>query len=295
MAIDSMNRPFYCLRREEDRELYGVYEFNVMARSTFAGVMKRLGLKPGEEWKLTTSMGKGSLEAMLREMDQAGIELTMLDPMIGWSRRDQKLWGNYSIETLAGLVERSGGRVVAGAGYNPLRIVESLRDIERAVEDLGFKYVWAHPISFGLAPNDKKMYPLYVKGIELGIPICIQVGQSAEPLPSQVGHPMNADEVALDFPDLTLVLTHTGWPWVEEWISMLWRHPNVYGNIGAYMPSDLDPSIVRFMDGRGQDKVLWASNGLGMTRCKQEFLALPLAEKTKRKVLRDNAKRVFKL
>ncbi|MBM2831376.1 MAG: putative TIM-barrel fold metal-dependent hydrolase [Dehalococcoidia bacterium] len=295
MAIDAMNRPFYCIRRKEDKELYGIYEFNIMARSTFAGVLKRLELKPGEEWKLVTMMGKGSLEGMLQEMDEVGIERTLIDPMIGWSRHDQKLWGNYSIETLAELAEKSKGRVVAGAGYNPFRIMESLEEIERAVKDLGFKFVWAHPISFGLAPNDKKMYPLYIKGIELGIPICIQVGQSAEPLPSEVGHPMYADEVAMDFPDLTLVLTHTGWPWTQEWISMVWKHPNVYGNIGAYMPSDLDPALVRFMDGRGQDKVFWATNGLGTTRCKKEFMELPLKDETRRKVLRENARRVFKL
>jgi uncharacterized protein len=295
MAIDTMNRPFYCVRRKEDKDLYDIYEFNIMARSTFAGVLKRLGLKPGEEWKLVTAMGKGSLEAMLEEMDEVGVERTFLDPMVGWSRRDQKLWGNYSIETLAELAEKSRGRVVAGAGYNPFRITESLREIERAVKEMGFKFVWAHPISFGLMPNDKKMYPLYIKGIELGIPICIQVGQSAEPLTSEVGHPMYADEVALDFPELILVLTHTGWPWTTEWISMVWKHPNVYGNIGAYMPSDLDPALVRFMDGRGQDKVFWATNGLGMTRCKKEFMELPLKDETRRKVLRENAKRVFKL
>jgi len=106
---------------------------------------------------------------------------------------------------------------------------------------------------------------------------------------------MYADEVALDFPELTLVLTHTGWPWTEEWISMVWKHPSVYGNIGAYMPSSLDPALVRFMDGRGQDKVLWATNGLGITRCKKEFMELPLKDETRRKVLRENALRVFKL
>lgn len=107
---------------------------------------------------------------------------------------------------------------------------------------------------------------------------------------------MYADQVAIDFPELTMVLTHTGWPWIDEWMSMLWRHPNVYGNIGAYMPSSLHPEQVRFMDSvRGQNKVLWATNGFGLTRCKKEFLELPISDKTKKKVLRDNALRVFKL
>ena len=106
---------------------------------------------------------------------------------------------------------------------------------------------------------------------------------------------MYADEVAMDFPELKIVLTHTGWPWVNEWISMLWRHPNVYGNIGAYYPSFLDQAQVHFMDGRGQDKVFWATNGFGLTRCKKEFLELAISDKAKKKILRDNALKIFNL
>jgi predicted TIM-barrel fold metal-dependent hydrolase len=123
----------------------------------------------------------------------------------------------------------------------------------------------------------------------------MQVGHSAEPLPSEPGRPMYADEVALDFPDLTLILTHTGWPWINEWMSVVWKHPNVYGNIGAYFPKALDPSLVQFMDGRGRDKVLWATNGFGLTRCKTEFLELPIKDENKKKILRENALKVFKL
>jgi len=294
-AIDTMNRPFYCLPEEKTRELYDVYEFQVMARTTFGGMLKKIGAGPGEEWKLAKFMGKGSVEAMVQEMDEVGVEYTFMDQMVGWSRREHKLWGNYSLELMSELIKKSKGRIVGGAGYNPWRIKESLEDIERAVKDHGFKYVWAHPITFGIAPNDKKMYPLYVKCIELGIPCCFQVGHSAEPLPSEVGHPMYADEVAMDFPQAVLVLTHTGWPWVMEWCSMVWKHPNVYGNIGAYYPSALDPTQVRFIDSRASDKVFWGTNALGFERCKKEMLELPIKDETKKKVLRDNAIKVFKL
>ena len=295
-AIDTMARPYYCLPVEKTKELFEVYEFRVMAITTFGGVLKKIGAKPGEEWKVLSGMTKGSVEEMIKEMDDIGVEYIFMDQMVAWSRREHRLWGNYSLETMAEIFEKSKGRVKGGAGYNPFRIKESLEEIERAVNNYGFKYVWAHPITFGLAPNDKKMYPLYVKCIELGIPCCFQVGQSAEPLPSEVGHPMYADEVALDFPQLTMVLTHTGWPWIDEWMSMVWKHPNVYGNIGAYFPSALETSLVRFMDSvRGQDKVLWATNGFGLTRCKKEFLELPIKDETKRKVLRENALKVFNL
>lgn len=293
-AIDSMCRVFYCMP-EITKDMFEYYEFKAMAVTTFGGVLRRLGLKPGEEWKVLAGMGKPSVKEMVAEMDEIGVEYVFMDQMMMWSRRESTLISYGSIETMAEIIEESNGRVIGGAAYNLFRITESIQEIERAIKEYGFKYVWFHPISFGLAPNDKKCYPLYAKCLELETPVCYQSGHSAEPLPSEPGHPMYADEVAMDFPELTLVLTHTGWPWVDEWISMLWRHPNVYGNIGAYYPKDLDPAQVRFMDGRGRDKVLWATNGFGLTRCKKEFLELPISDETKKKVLRENAIKVFKL
>lgn len=293
-TIDSMCRWFYC-DPESVKALFQHWEMRVQSKTTFAGVFKRMQLKPGEEWKILTQLGKPAVEDVVKEMDEIGIELAFMDQLMQWSYREHQVMSHYSIEKLAALIERSGKRIVGGAGYNPFRIKESLEDIERAVKEYGFKYVWFHPITFGLAYNDKKCYPLYQKCYELNIPCCFQAGHSAEPLPSWVGHPMTADEVAIDFPDLTLVLTHTGWPWIDEWMSVIWRQPNVYGNIGSYYPSGLDPSIVSFMDGRGREKVMWASNGLGMTRCKKEFLELPIREESKKLILSENAKKVYHL
>lgn len=293
-AIDSMCRVFYC-KPEVLKPMFECYEMKAMVQGTFGGVVRKLGLKPGEGWKILASMGKPSVQEMLKEMDEIEVEYVFMDQLVMWSYRDSYLASHVDLETMASLIKESKGRIIGGAGYNPFRIKESLQEIDRAVKDYGFKYVWFHPVSFGLRPSDKKCYPLYAKCEEMGIPVCYQSGHSAEPLPSEPGHPMYADEVAIDFPDLTFVLTHTGWPWVDEWISMLWRQPNVYGNIGAYYPKDLDPAQVKFMDGRGRDKVMWATNGFGMTRCKKEFLELPISEDTKKKVLWENAVKVFKL
>ncbi len=293
-AIDTMSRVFYCYP-EAAKPMFKIWELREMAKGTFGGVAKRLGLKPGEEWKVLGMMGPGSVAGVVKEMDEIGVQYMFLDASKAWSRHDHTLWADVSVDLIKRLVEESGGRIIGGAGYNPFHIKESLDEIDRAVEEYGCKYIFAHPISFGLRPDDKKMYPLYVKCMELGIPCSFQVGHSAEALPSEPGHPMYADEVAMDFPDLTIVLTHTGFPWIHEWISMIWRHNNVYGNIGAYYPSDLDPAIVKFMDGRGRNKIMWATNGFGLTRCKKEFLELPISDDSKRKVLRDNALKVFKL
>lgn len=296
-AIDTMCRPFYPSLKHL-QAMFQSHEFQTMAATTFGGVLKRAGIeKLDEAWKAMLAMGvKGSLQEMLKEMDEVGVEYAFIDQMIQWSQCDQQYVSGYAtIEEICEWIKESKGKIIGGAGYNPFKIEESLKEIDRAVKEYGFKYVWVQTGSFGLPLNDKRYYPLYTKCLELGIPVCMQTGQSAEPLPSDPLRPMFADEVAIHFPNLVIVLTHTGWPWVTEWISMVWRHPNVYGNIGAYMPSSLDPALVRFMDGPGREKIFWATNGLGLTRCKKEFLELPLKDATKKAVLRDNALRVFKL
>ncbi len=295
-AIDFFVGPAYYHGQEGFKKPFEFYEFQIMARSTFAGVAKRLGLKPGEEWKVLGGLAKSSLEEMIAEMDEIGVESAILVACKVWSWHDQALMMDYDIDEIAETCKKGNGRLMGAASYNPLRIKESIEEVDRAIKEYGFKFVWAHPISFGMKPDDRRMYPLYAKCSELGVAVSMQVGHSAEPLPSEEGHPMYADHVAIDFPDLTIILTHTGWPWIDEWASMLWRHPNVYGGINAYYPSSLDPSQVRFMDSsRGRDKVLWGSHGFGMTRCKKEFLELPIKDETKRKVLRENAIKALKL
>ena len=231
-----------------------------------------------------------NIDGALAELDRTGCDAAVLACVKMWSYRSHhRLIMDMPEEVVAEAVQKGGGRFIGGAGYNPFRIDDSLRRIETFVRDHGFRYVYFHPITFGLAPNDRRCYPLYAKCGELGIPVGLQVGHSAEPLPSNVGHPMLADDVAIDFPDLKINLSHTGWPWTGEFISMLWRHPNVYGDISAYFPKSLDPELVRAMDRQIRHKVMIGSNGLDLRRCVEELNELPLRDASKERILRQNA------
>jgi predicted TIM-barrel fold metal-dependent hydrolase len=294
-SIDSMSRPQYA-KPELAKDLFEAYEYQVLAKTTFGGLTEKMGLEEDELWKVLTVLGNGSVEETVEEMDEEGVEYMFMDQNMLWSQHESRLVTAIDIEGLAEMADESGGRIVPGVGYNPNRIRESLDRVERAVDELDFRYVWFHPMSWGLKPTDEKCYPLYSKCDELGVPVAIQTGQSAEPLTSEPGHPIYADEVAIDFPELELILTHTGWPWTGEWCSMLWRHPNVYGNIGAYYPNHMPDDQVDFIDsGRIRDKVLWATNGLDIGRHKQEFLDLDIRGETKERVLRENALELFDL
>ena len=230
------------------------------------------------------------IDDALAELDRTGCERIVLACLKMWSYRSHhRLIMDMPEEVVAEAVALGNGRFIGAAGYNPFRIDESLRRIEDFVREHGFKYVYFHPITFGIAPNDRRCYPLYAKCMELGIPVGMQVGHSAEPLPSDVGRPMLVDEVAIDFPDLKINLSHTGWPWTGEFISMLWRHPNVYGDISGYYPKSLDPELVRAMDRQLRHKIMLGSNGFDLQRCCDELDQLPLKEQTKERILRENA------
>lgn len=231
------------------------------------------------------------VEEAVAQLDEAGYEVAVLACLKMWSfHYHHRLIMDLDEEVVARALERAPNRFVGAAGYNPFRIEESIARIETSVREWGFKYVYFHPITFGIAPNDRRCYPLYSKCAELGVPVGLQVGHSAEVLPSDVGRPMLVDQVAIDFPSLKINMSHTGWPWTGEFCSMLWRHPNVYGDISAYFPSTLDQQLLEFMDsGRGRHKVMFGTNGFDLARFKQDFESLDLSDKTKAMVLRDNA------
>lgn len=308
LAIDVMNHPIEA-KRSLGGDPFEFEEFKIMLRTTFkaaaapqegkAAEKKKAAEGPKAKKDPLSSMlqGHASVKELIGDMDELGYEYIVITATKMFSyRHHHQLILDYSVDDVGQLVAESNGRIIGAASYNPWRIEESLQDVEKGVREYGFKYVWFHPLSFGMAPNDRRFYPLYAKCNELDIAVGMQVGHSAEVLPSDVGRPMLVDDVAIDFPNLRINLSHTGWPWVDEWCSMLWRHPNVYGDISAYFPRSLDERQVRFMDSsRGRHKVLFGTNGLGLRKCVEQFREMPIKEETQRRVLRENALEFLKI
>jgi hypothetical protein len=277
-AIDIMNYPFTA----EGVKGWMANEFQIMARTIFKG-------------RQSIEFAPKTPAQFVAEMDEAGYDKVFICGCYMFSHRDKKLIWDYPVDVIHQAIKDYPDRLIGIAGYNPLRIEESLRDIEKAVKEYGFKGVYFHSLSFNLPLNDRKLYPCYAKCNELGVPVAMQTGHSLETLPSEPGRPIYIDEVALDFPNLKIVLSHTGWPWCEEFIAMAWKHENVYCDISAHMPRYLDPSLVRNMDTRMRDKVLFGTNNLGLKHCKDQFMEMNIKDDTKRMVLRDNAVRLYKL
>lgn len=237
-----------------------------------------------------------SIEAMVAKMDEAGVEKVFITQCKMWSYWNKWMYMDTSLDEVTQYTTRYPDRFVGLAGYNPFRIKDSLKEIEVAVKEHHFRGVYVHIYGFDIPLNDPKMYPLYSKCVELDIPVSIQVGHVLEAMPSEHARPIFLDRVACDFPDLKIIGAHTGWPWVEELISVCYKWDNVYFGVDAWMPKYLKPEIIQFVNNRmGQDRCLWGTNGLSWKESLEQLEKIGLREDAKRKLLRDNAAQLFKI
>lgn len=232
------------------------------------------------------------LEATVQALDAAGVRRALI--CAWWEPRGPLI----SNDEVAAFVKAYPDRLVGVASVDLARPMDAVRELRRAVRQLGFKALRVLPWLWNLPPNDRRYYPLYAECVELGIPFCLQVGHTGPLAPSEPGRPIPyLDEVALDFPELTIVAGHLGYPWTDEMIALATKYPNVFIDTSAYKPSRYPPSLVAFLKAHGRKKVLFGSNWpmIAPQACLEQLPALGLDEETTRLFLRDNAARVFKL
>jgi uncharacterized protein len=186
------------------------------------------------------------------------------------------------------------------ANVNPNHGMESVRELTRFVREEGA--VAAHCWGTGLTPqvplNDKKMYPIYAKCVELGVPIIVYAGVPGPRIlmsPQLVGL---LDEVCWFFPELKIVIRHGAEPWTELMVKLMLKWPNLYYSTSAFAPKHYPKDIIHFANTRGADKILYAgyySAGLGLDRIFSELPNVPFRDHVWPKFLRENAVRVFGL
>jgi predicted TIM-barrel fold metal-dependent hydrolase len=223
-------------------------------------------------------------------MDAAGVSTLML---CAWCRPGRWLITN---DEVAAVVAAFPDRFAGVATIDLANPVAAVRELRRAVRELGFKALRIVPWLWKLPPNDKLYYPLYVECIDLGIPFCTQVGHTGPLMPSETGRPVPyLDEVALTFPDLKIVAGHIGHPWTDEMIGVAWKHDNVFIDTSAYLPAYYPPQLLHYMKTYGRNKVLFGSNfpQLSLDRCMEGVRALKLSPDVEQKFLSENAARVF--
>jgi predicted TIM-barrel fold metal-dependent hydrolase len=252
-------------------------------------------LDPLRRWSrgaFGASAGDVPLAGTIRAMDDAGVRLGLCS---AW-------WGPHgplvSNDEVAAFVRAYPHRLVGVASVDLYQPMAAVRELRRCVRELGFRALRIVPWLWDLPPDDRRYYPLYAECIELGIPFCLQVGHTGPMRPSEPGRPIPyLDHVALEFPELTIVGGHIGWPWTAEMIALATKYPNVYIDTSAYRASRYPREFVDYMRGHGRKKVLFGSNHpfWPPKHCLDDLDSLDLSPEITEMFLHANAERVFAL
>jgi len=244
----------------------------------------------------------GSVDDIVRDYDEHGVDYGLLakvprdltPPFTPAMQLDDELV-HHTCRAVAEAVKEHPGRFLGAVGLDPKLGYQAARHVRIAVEEYGMRAVRLLPMWTGVPIDDRLNYPLYTAACDLGVPVCINVGVPGPMKPARLQRTILVDEVALCFPDLPIVLSHVGDPWVDETIAMLVKHPNVYLMTAGFAPKYLPEPLVRYMDSRGREKVMWSSYFPIMTveRTLREGKELPLRPEAMSGYLGDNAARVF--
>lgn len=147
------------------------------------------------------------------------------------------------------------------SGVDPHKGMAGLRDLENSVKNQGMRGAAIDPYLAQIYVNDAKYYPFYAKCCELDIPMIITTGPATLVPQAIMDHvaPRYIDIVARDFPELKLIVSHGGYPWISEMINVAQRNANVYVDLSEYENSPLSEAYLQAANTMISDKVLYAS------------------------------------
>jgi uncharacterized protein len=228
----------------------------------------------------------------VQSMDAAGVGVGLLS---AWSGPSEGFL--ISNDEVARWVAEHPGRFAGVAAVDLDKPMEAIRELRRCVTELGFKGLRVVPWFWQAPPTDPRYYPLYAACVELNVPFCTQVGHTGPLRSSETGRPIPyIDQVALDFPELTIVCGHIGYPWTEEMVAVARKHENVVIDTSAYTVRRYPPELVRFLRTRtGARKVLFGTNFPMITHVHalEGLGELGLDDETREAFLGGNARRIF--
>jgi uncharacterized protein len=235
-----------------------------------------------ERWKRGTTLSQ-----LVDEMDAAGVQKAVL--CSGYSGYDDHGW---VCDAIAKYPERFVGSHVV----DPHQGLAAVRLVEHLVRDEGFRLIRMIALFTQIPYNDPRCYPVFSKCAELDVPIGLNVGIPGPLVPGKHQHPLAVDDVCSFFPELTVVFQHGGEPWVDLCIKLMIKWRNLHYMTSAFAPKHVPSAIIDYINTRGADKVMFASDYplLTFERCMKEARALPIRDQQRfDKFVRGNAEKMF--
>ena len=243
---------------------------------------------------------------LLKAMDEAGVERGILATKVYYTAPADRVKA-LNLD-FAAMAAASAGRLkwiaslippeLGGSSY--WDVMQNNRLLDELAGEPGLCGVHITPSPWGILPSDRWFYPAYAKCVELGLPLFTYVGAPGPLWPMDLNNPAHLDEVALAFPDLTIIAHHIGDPWTDMAVRLAARHEHFYICTSAWSPKAYPEALKKFLGGkwhgvRGCDKTIFASDYplLDLATVVRDARAMTLDEERAEKFLFGNAQRLF--
>ncbi len=209
----------------------------------------------------------------------------------------------YSNDEVAALAAEHDDVLIPFASIDPAKGKTGAREARRLVEHCGIRGFKFHPTMQGFYPNDRSAYVLYEAIAEAGVPALFHTGQTGvgsgmrggNGMRLKYSNPLYLDDVAVDFPDMPIILAHPSFPWQEEALSVATHKPNVYIDLSGWSPKYFPPILVRYANSLLKEKVLFGSDWPVITpdRWLNDFDKLDIKPEVRPLILKENARRLL--
>src|SRR5215203_6187947 len=203
---------------------------------------------------------------------------------------------------IAGAI-RNNDVLIPFGSVDPWHERRAVHRVHELVRDYGVKGFKFHPSMQAFEPNDRRFYPIYEAITEARVPALFHTGQTGMGAGLPGGHriklrysdPMLLDDVAADFPELTIVMAHPAVPWVDSQIAIATHKSNVYIDLSGWSPRYFPPQLVRAASRQLRTKVLFGTDYpyIRMDRWRRDFEGLDIDPAVVPLIYKDNALRVL--
>ena len=208
-------------------------------------------------------------------------------------------------EEICEAAQKNSDIMIAFASIDPHKGKMGAREARRLIEEHGAKGFKFHPTTQGFHPYDRIAWPLYEVIAEHKLPAVFHTGHSGIGSGMRAGgglrleysNPMHLDDVAITFPDMTIIMAHPSFPWQDEAISVALHKPNVYIDLSGWSPKYFPPQLVQYANTLLKDRVLFGSDFPLITpdRWLKDFAEVPFKDEVRPLILKQNAMKLLKL
>jgi len=207
---------------------------------------------------------------------------------------------------VAQIVESYPDVFVGFCSVDPRKGKAAVEELERSVLSLGLRGLKLHPIHQAFFPDDPAFIPLFAKAEELGIPVLMHSGYAAAGANAPGGggfelaysRPIpHVDSLAARHPDLTIIMAHPAWPWIQEQVAVALHKANVFIDLSGWAPRYIPRDLIAEASGRLRKKVLFGSDYpyISPVTWLEQFQELDIRDEARPLILHDNAARILNL